>query len=477
MIRINPDVSQGTFSQAEFAADFKQVRDGRADATQYGNPVSFFEHTYITPGVRTLLVNTLRRLVGNGGEPVIQAKTGFGGGKTHSLIALYHLATSPGAIVSSAGGQESSDNIRAMMREAGLNPDEWQGAKVAVLDCVFLSPTSGSKTENGDPLNTLWGEMAYQLGGQEGYDIVGEAARRGTAPAGQLDELFEYVGPCVILIDELVAYVRNAGEARDNIYTFVQNLTQAARRSQTVSLVITLPEHGFEAGGAIGVEVLNTLDSILSRIEATWEPLEIYEAFEVVRRRLFGTVSLDESERDRTCDAFSRMYSQNRNEYPQGVSEQLYLQRMKDCYPIHPEIFDRLYSDWSSIPEFQRTRGVLRMMAACISRLNLRNDPSPLIMPASLTLDDPALANEFVRLLDGNWAPVMSEVDSDDSSTDEIDRNSRRFGDVGGAARRVARTVFLGSAPTGSAHGASTRGRFTWEPCSQAMESPCTTSP
>ena len=151
------------------------------------------------------------------------------------------------------------------------------------------------------------------------------------------------------------------------------------------------------------------------------------------------------------------MYSRNRSDYPQDVGEQLYLQRMKDCYPIHPEIFDRLYSDWSSIARFQRTRGVLRMMSACISRLNLRNDPSPLIMPASLTLDDPALSNEFVNLLTGNWNSVMSEVDSDASITDNIDKSVRRFADVGGAARRIARSVFLGSAPTGSARGIDIR--------------------
>ncbi len=460
VIRANPDVAQGDFQQSEFAADLQQVYDGRADATQYGNPVSFFNHTYITPGIRTLLVNTLRRLADNSGEPVIQTKTGFGGGKTHSLIALYHLVNSIVALTNptsqSGDSERTSLAIRAMMEEAGLNPDMGLDAKIAVLDCAFLSPTSSTKTENGDPLYTLWGEMAYQLGGQEAYEIVGEAARQGTAPAGQLDELFQHVGPCVILIDELVSYVRNAGAMRDNIYTFVQNLTQAVRRNRQTALVVTLPEHAIEAGGDLGIEALNRLDNILGRIEATWEPLEINEAFEVVRRRLFGNV-IDEAERDRTCEAFIAMYGRNRVEYPQGVSEQRYLQRMKDCYPIHPEIFDRLYSDWSAIPQFQRTRGVLRMMATCISRLHLNGDSSPLIMPASLTLSDPALANEFVRLLDGNWAPVLSEVDRDNSRTDDIDKSVQRFANVGGAARRVARTIFLGSAPSGSVKGVDMR--------------------
>ena len=115
------------------------------------------------------------------------------------------------------------------------------------------------------------------------------------------------------------------------------------------------------------------LSTLLGRIEAVWEPLETNEAFEVVRRRLFGN-DIDEAERDRTCEAFAAMYSRARNEYPREVGEQHYLERLRACYPIHPEIFDRLYLDWSSITQFQRTRGVLRMMANCVSRLYLDND-------------------------------------------------------------------------------------------------------
>ena len=195
VIKPSPDVSQGTFRQAEFAADLQQVHDGRANATEYGNPVSFFNHTYITPGLRTLLVNTLQRLSTSGGDPVIQTKTGFGGGKTHSLIALYHLVNDVGALVNAseeADARRTSAEIRAMMQDAGLEPAADFRAEIAVLDGTHLSPTDTTVTkETGDPLNTLWGEMAYQLGGQQGYEIVGAAARKGTAPGGsQLDELF-----------------------------------------------------------------------------------------------------------------------------------------------------------------------------------------------------------------------------------------------------------------------------------------------
>ena len=362
VIAPSPDVALGSFQEAEFAADLQQVHDGRANATNYGNPVSFFNQTYITPGIATLMVNTLKRINGAGGDPVIQTKTGFGGGKTHSLIALYHLISNTDALVNPTADDEqsvrTSENIRDIMQEAGFDPDTGPSAKIAVLDGTFLATTDQRNTDTGDPRNTLWGEMAYQLGGQDAYEIVGEAARQGTSPGGdQLDRLLEHVGPCVILMDELVAYVRNAGPASDSIYTFTQAFTQSVRRSDSCALVVTLPESTIEAGGEGGAEALNRLDSILGRIEAIWQPLEVDQAFEVVRRRLFGS-AIDEIERDRTCEAFSRMYGSRAREFPPEASEQRYLDRMKECYPIHPEVFDRLYQDWSAIPRFQRTRGV-----------------------------------------------------------------------------------------------------------------------
>ena len=151
------------------------------------------------------------------------------------------------------------------------------------------------------------------------------------------------------------------------------------------------------------------------------------------------------------------MYGSRAREFPPEASEQRYLDRMKECYPIHPEVFDRLYQDWSAIPRFQRTRGVLRMMANWISRLYLDNDTSPMILPASLRLSDPALAHEFMALLDRQWAPVISEVDSDGSRTDLIDHSNQSFAQVGGAARRIGRTIFLGSSTAGAIRGIDIR--------------------
>lgn len=464
VIRPNTDVIEGSFRKSEFAADLQEVFEGKAKTPEYGETEIFFNQTYITPGLRELLVNTLKRLGGKGGNPVIQLKTGFGGGKTHSLIALYHLVTGINILRELPAESEYArlrEEIEDIIEEAEWDTDTPLNTNISVLVGTYLSTTDADETKQGDPLNTLWGMMADQLGGQDAYNIIGKAARERSAPGGnQLDELFEQVGPSVILMDELVAYVRNVqGVTRASIYTFFQAVTESINRSKNVTLVATLPEGQVQAGGQGGLSVLEELESILERVDAVSIPLEMNNAFEVVRRRLFGSV-IDETERDLTCEAFRKMYQNSRNEYPDNVSDQHYLQRMKDCYPIHPEIFDRLSQNWIGIPGFQSTRGVLRIMATCISRLYQEQDPSLLIMPANLTLDDPALADEFTRQLaksGGNWDPVVKEVDSHGSRTDQIDRNSQSFIEVGSAARRIARTIFLGSASSGALKGISQR--------------------
>lgn len=463
VIHPNNDVIEGTFRKSEFAANLQEVFEGRAKTEEYGETDIFFNQTYITPGLRQLLVNTLKRLAGKGGDPVIQLKTGFGGGKTHSLIALYHLITGANILRELPTDGEYARlrrEIDEIMEEAGWDSNTPINANVSALVGTYLSITDTDETKQGDPLNTLWGRMADQLGGQDAYDFIRDAALKGISPGGkQLDELFEYVGPSVILIDELVAYVRNVQDVtQESIYTFFHAVTESVKDSDYVTLIATLPDGQVQAGGQGGINALDALEAILERVDAVSIPLEVDNAFEVVRRRLFGPV-IDETERDLTCEAFRKMYQNSRSEYPEGVNDQQYLQRMKDCYPIHPELFDRLFQDWAVIPGFQKTRGVLRIMATCISRLYQEQDPSLLIMPANLTLDDPALSDEFTRLLaksGGNWDPVIKEVDSHGSRSDRIDMKSTVFVNVGGAARRIARTVFFGSGTGGAFKGITT---------------------
>ena len=459
---INPkqDIADGSFIEADFAADLQQVLDGTAPA-MYGDPLEFFRCTYITSGIRDLLVTAARRVNGKGGNPIIQTKTGFGGGKTHSLIALFHLMQNAGELFDAPGGIQGA-GIRAevggIMADAGVDPAHRADAKVCVLQGTWLSPTSDRRTDAGDPLNTLWGEMAWQLGGPAGYETVGTAARAGTAPGGgELDRLFQLAGPCVILMDEIVNYARNAD--LDTISTFFQNLTEAVNRRSDVALIVTLPVSTTEAGGARGMEAMAVLENILNRMQAVTQVAQASndEAFAVVRRRLFQE-DCDDGAREATCQAFYRMYQRGAGEYPPEARETRYLERLRQCYPIHPEIFDRLYEDWSLYHNFQRTRGVLRMMAQTISWLCAADDPSPMIMPGNLPLIDSSINEEFVRLLGAQWSAVMGEVDADNSRTHAIDlQKPERFGSVGGAARRTARAVFLGSATQKAVRGVNTR--------------------
>ena len=331
VIRPNTDVIEGTFRKSEFAADLQEVFEGRAKTSEYGETDIFFNQTYITPGLKELLVNTLKRLGGKGGDPVIQLKTGFGGGKTHSLIALYHLITGANILRELPPEGEYArlrEEINEIIGKAEWDPGTPINANVSVLVGTYLSTTDADETQHGDPLNTLWGKMAEQLGGQDAYNIIREAAFEGIAPGGnQLDTLFEHVGPSVILMDELVAYVRNVqGVTRESIYTFFQAVTESVNRSKNVTLVATLPEGQVQAGGQGGMTVLDTLEAILERVDAVSIPLEVDNAFKVVRRRLFGSV-IDETERDLTCEAFRKMYQNSRSEYPDNVSDQHYLQR------------------------------------------------------------------------------------------------------------------------------------------------------
>lgn len=461
VMRPNQDVLNGSFQEADFAANLQAVHDSSTTAAEYGDPREFFRRTYPTVGIRNLLTTAVQRISGNGGNPIIQTKTGFGGGKTHSLIALYHLIKSNHELLSLPDTPQYArvrNEIRKIMIEAGASPHTGIRAKIAVLSGTWLSPNTTRATATGAPLNTLWGEMAYQLDDQEAYEIIGAAARNGDAPGGEeLDALFQLVGPCIILMDEIVNYARNANI--DRIATFIQNLTESVPRQKNAVLVVSLPVSSIEAGGEKGMEVLAALSTILDRTNSVMRVAETGndEAFAVVRRRLFQDEP-DETSRDETCRAFHRMYQNGSTNYPPESRETRYLERIRNCYPIHPEIFDRLYENWSVYPQFQRTRGVLRLMAQTISRLCADGSLSSLIMPGDLPFSDGRISDVFTTLLGSQWNGVMTEVDQENSRTHQIDQQKPvRYGAVGGAARRIARTVFLGSSTQGAVRGISAR--------------------
>lgn len=453
VIEPHPDVAHGRYKNAEFAADLAQVARGEG-AYEYRDPVEFFSRTYVTEGMKGLLVQALRRVNGLDGEPVIQLKTAFGGGKTHSMLALYHL-------LRGRAPSNRTPNIKAVLDAAEI--ERPPVCRVAVLVGTSLDPSKSKRPTDmaGITINTLWGEMAYQLAKDAGvpklYDLVKESDKKGVSPGSEtIKNLFDACGPCVVLIDELVAYAKKLWKVDglpagsfDNLISFVQEITEAARASQNSLVVASIPESNIEIGeeGSGGQQALAAIEHTFGRMEAIWKPVAANEGFEIVRRRLFLDCK-DETTRDQVCQAFSRLYQENSSDFPTNAKEVDYYERLRSCYPIHPEIFDRLYEDWATIERFQKTRGVLRLMAAVVHNLWMNQDGGLLIMPGSISLDVSNIRDELTRHVGDNWNAIVDhEVDGKASIPFQKDQEVSRFGRLM-AARRVARTIMLGSAPS-----------------------------
>jgi hypothetical protein len=467
----HPDVASGRYQHAEFAADLHQVwRDEAAD--EYGKPVEFFRRTFLTEGLRQLLGNAVRRWRGDGGDPVVELQTNFGGGKTHSMIALYHLA---------AGyPPHELPGVEAMLAEGGLEPPP--PATSAVLVGQMISPGVVYDKGGGVSVRTLWGELAWQLGGADGYALVAEADRSGTSPGSALVDLLRRYSPCLVLIDEWVAYARQlygtdglpAGSF-DAQFTFAQALAEAARSVEGALLVVSIPASDIEVGGEGGKAALERLKNVIGRMESSWRPASAEEGFEIVRRRLFDDLPAAAAPaRDAVVKAFGNLYRGQRAEFPSGCPEADYERRLASAYPIHPELFDRLYGEWSALDKFQRTRGVLRLMAAVVHELWERNDTSLLVMPATIPIDAPAVSAELTRYLEEGWTPVIeSDIDGPNALPLRLDRENPSLGRYS-ATRRVARTIYLGSAPTQQAANRGVDDRSIKLGCVQPGESPAT---
>ena len=445
VVQPHPDVASGRYLQAEFVADFSQVLAGTAE-TEYQNPLEFFRRTFLTRGLLDMLVTGIRRLTAQGGDPVVQLQTAFGGGKTHSMLAMYHLVGGKVALADFQGGELIAEEISAV---------DLPEACRAVLVGTALNPSVAREYPDA-VVCTLWGELAYQIGGAEGYQMVAEADAAGVNPGSDtLFTLLDRFGPCLIIIDELVAYARNLYGVEehlpvgtfDAVMSFVQSLTEAVRRSSDSMLLVSLPASDIEMGGPAGHETLDRLAHVLGRIEAIWKPVSAIESFEIVRRRLFMP-DIDYAARDAVLSEFGSMYRSNVGEFPADVGESDYLGRMRAAYPIHPELFERLYEDWSTLERFQRTRGVLRLMAAVIHQLWASGDQSLLIMPGAAPLDARPVREELLRHLPETWSAVVdSDVDGEESLPYAIDAQVPNLGRYA-ACRRVARAVFIGSAPS-----------------------------
>ncbi|MFD2792920.1 DUF499 domain-containing protein [Promicromonospora vindobonensis] len=476
VLKPHPDVAKGQYNNAEFAADLYSVAVRKNAAKEYQDPVEFFRRTYMTDGLKELLRRSAARISGEGSaNPVINLQTTFGGGKTHSMLAVWHLFSGrplhelPQNVQDAFDGAQGSV-VGAQVRKAALVGNE-------------IAPAEPETKPDGTVVRTLWGELAWQLGGAQGYAMVAESDKQGTSPGNKLRDLFEKFGPAVVMIDEWVSYARQLPDGYDKDdprarevggglfetqFTFAQSLTLAAEAVPGTLLLVSVPaserkqdgeassEGGeataasdLEVGGQRGRDALNRLDNVIRRVAYQWSPATRDESYEIVRRRLFTEPDAKANATIATAARrFTDYYRHHPKEFPAAVGDSEYESRIRAAYPIHPELLDRLYSDWSTLEKFQRTRGVLRLMSHVIHQLYERQDPSPLIMPGSIPLDAQPVRSEIVQYVGNAWDAILqSEIDGDNAVAKLVDDERPALGDRS-LALRTARTIFVEAAPT-----------------------------
>lgn len=464
VLQPHDDVATNNFAASEFAADLYKVATGGERDPGYADPATFFQRTYLTEGLAQLIGRAVRRLGGDdNAPPVINLQTNFGGGKTHSMLSLWHVAA---GLPLGVFPQDTQELLAA---------NGYQATKVNRVAIVgnHFSPSGVTKAD-GTRINTMWGELAWQLGGPDAYALVAKADIDRTHPGQALHELLRRYAPAVILIDEWVAYARSlvgrddlAGGTFDDQFTFAQTLTEAAKGTTGVLLAISIPAsstgddldkvvagNAEEVGGANGLEALKRLQNVVRRVADQWRQASPVEAYQIVKQRLFKQPdSASLAAIGATARAYMEMYRKYTDDFPREARDVAYEERIKRTYPIHPELFDRLYEEWSSLERFQRTRGVLRLMSTVIHALWEGEDASPLIMPGSIPLATASVNAELTQYLQDSWKAIIdADVDGANSEPARIDKAKPLFGQRS-LTKRLARTVFFGAAPTiGSAH-------------------------
>lgn len=449
----HPDVLEARFTDAEFAANLAFVDQGKG-SEEYTDPLAFFRITYLTEGLSRVLHTAIARFCGQGGDPVIGLQTNFGGGKTHTMLALYHLAGARQA----GYAPETLHGMQDVFAAAGT--DTLPEVQRAVFVGTHKGPSEVMHASDGREVRTLWGYIAYCLGGWDAVDAIAESEVNRTNPGSErLVDILQAAAPCLILLDEVVAFAKQLrGEEYEAFHAFIQSLTEAAAAVPGAMVIGSLPESDIEVGDQRGIDALRRLEKLFGRVQSAWTPASGMETFEIVRRRLFQPLD-EESEkvRDATIQAFSKLYRDNASDFPPEVRESAYREEMRRAYPIHPEVLKRFSEDWSTLERFQRTRGILKIMANAIYAMWRAQSNAPLITLALLPLSEDKVRTSILEPLDNLYVPILqAEVDGELALPTRMEAQRKRYGDVI-AATRAARAVFLATSP----HLGSSRGGLT----------------
>jgi hypothetical protein len=407
------DIRKGRLEEAVFAANLWAVFQRTAPKV-YLDPEEFFRKTYMTMGLGGILARVSKALTKDAdrGDRIIGLQTAFGGGKTHTLVALWHLAKHAGRLTKSPHGKD-------LKRFLGKKfPDQIKA--VGVFTNATCDVTQGRQTPEGIHTHTLWGELALQLGGKKLYEMVRANDETQRVPQGIFVDVLREASPCLILIDELADYCVGAAAVSvgdttlaDQTISFIQQLEEAVAQVPGSAVVATLPASKYEvAQSEKGQEAFMTLEKRFQRLGADVKPVADDEIYEVVRARLFETIAPDE-EPDypkKVAAVYQAMYAAHSGEVPSEASKNTYREQLERAYPFHPLVIDALYTRWGSHPDFQRTRGVLRLLASVVGDLWKRRagatQTQHLIQPCHIRWSLDSLQAALTRY----WGPAYQSV-------------------------------------------------------------------
>lgn len=434
------DILDGTISEANFAARLGSVVSGNGP-DDYVDSKRFFSNTHPTVGLKTLVSEVLRRLDGRGDAPsIFRLDTSFGGGKTHGLIALVHAARWKRA---------HGDEIYRFIEPSGVDPVE---ASVAAFDGEAADPTNGRSMGDGIRAQTPWGEIAFQLGGPEAYEIVRKSDEMRRAPGA--DTLVEIMGdrPTLILLDELGEYLRKCPDAlgRDQLAAFLKALFSAAETKRNVAIVFTLAvRHDGKATDAFAREneeiarIVSELESVSGRKATILNPTSDDETAAVLRARLFEKVTVPGD----TIAAYSALWNENRERIDASYQGAEAKAALEASYPFHPDLLDTLTGKTATLADFQRVRGMLRILAKTVANVwSKRPNDAGLIHTHHVDLGDEGIRREFTTRINQSQydSAILNDIDGREAraalaaSIDE-----ERFAGLLPYASYVARTIFV----------------------------------
>ncbi|GBD43556.1 hypothetical protein HRbin40_01030 [bacterium HR40] len=452
LVRLHPDVEAGTLTEAVFAIDLGAIAAGDPNVpVVYRDPEAFFQATYLTADLARLLEEVLASLAGTPGyNRVLKLRTPFGGGKSHTLAALLHAARHPQKL--------------GHVPEARRFPKP-ENVAVAVFDGEKFDAQKGKELEGGRTIRTMWGWIAWQIDPERAFPLVADHDRERVAPGGDAIRELLTAGaagrPVLILLDEVLKYMERAAAVsvrestlRRQAMDFFQNLTVEVSGSTNAALVYSLTWSAREALG--NVPLLEEIDKLAARVDQLREPVSGDEILPVLKRRLLAALP-DPDVATEVATAYEGVVTGMRTAYAEKPAERhqaeeegrLLRDRIREAYPFHPALIDIMRERWTAVDAFQRTRGALRFLAACMHSLKRDGGARPLLGPTDVPLHD---RNVRVKMLNdlgaqNQYDPVVAaDIAGSNARAKRIDeRFARETPELGSVkpATRLATAIFL----------------------------------